>query len=130
MKIRIRGNSIRLRLGRSEVERLASKGSVDELTIFGSGEGDQLRYEIRAVEHETAVRASFDGGRIIVHVPADTIECWIGSDQVGIYAMQPTPQGVLAVLVEKDFACVDGDSGESQEDAFPNPMFSASSRTC
>lgn len=28
-------------------------------------------------------------------------------------------------FVEKHFLCIDGDSGESQEDAFPNPAFAA-----
>src|SRR5258707_9009973 len=93
MKLRIKGNSIRLRLGQSDVCRLAMNGAVEELTIFGSGEGQRLGYEIRAATDETVVRASFDGRRIIVHVPAEMINRWAGSDQVGIYAMQPTDQG-------------------------------------
>jgi hypothetical protein len=70
VKLRIRGNSIRLRLGRSEVQRLAIKGAIEELTVFGSGEGQRLHYEIRAASDETVVRASFEGGRIVVHVPS------------------------------------------------------------
>ena len=37
MKLRIRGNSIRLRLTQSEVRRLAEVGSVEEWTDFGGG---------------------------------------------------------------------------------------------
>jgi len=130
MKLRIKGNSIRLRLGRSEVYRLAMNGAVEEFTIFGSGRGQRLDYEIHAARNETVVRASFDGRRIVVHVPAEMIDGWAASDQVGIYAMQPTDHGELAVVIEKDFVCIDGDAAESQEDAFPNPAPGAGSRTC
>ena len=130
MKLRIRGNSIRLRLGQSEVYRLAMNGAVEELTIFGSDEGERLGYEIRAARDETVVRASFDGRRIVVHVPAEMIHRWAGSEQVGIYAMQPTDQGELAIVIEKDFVCIDGDPGESQEDAFANPALAAGTRSC
>src|SRR5260370_38476065 len=103
-------------------------GAGEELTIFGSDEGERLGYEIRATRDETVVRASFDGRRIIVHVPAEMINRWAGSDQVGIYAMQPTDQGELAIVIEKDFVCIDGDSGESQEHAFANPVLAADTR--
>ena len=130
MKLRIKGNSIRLRLGQSDVYRLAINGAVEEFTIFGGGRGRRLGYEIHATRDETVVRASFDGRRIVVHVPAEMITRWAGSDQVGIHAMQPTDQGELTVLIEKDFVCIDGDSGESQEDAFPNPALTAGTRRC
>ena len=130
MKLRIRGNSIRLRLGQSEVYRLATNGAVEELTIFGRGRGQRLGYEIRAAEDETVVGVSFDGRRIVVHVPAEMINRWAGSAQVGIYAMQATDRGELAVVIEKDFVCIDGDSGESQDDAFPNPALAAGTGSC
>jgi uncharacterized protein DUF7009 len=130
MKLRIRGNSIRLRVRQSDVHRLATNGAVEELTIFGSGEPDRLGYEIRATAAESAVRACFDGRRIVVHVPAEMIDRWASSDQVGLYQVQQTDDGDLAISIEKDFACIDGDSGESQEDTFPNPALAAGVRTC
>ena len=130
MKLRIKGNSIRLRLGQSEVNRLTMNGAVEESTIFGSGRGQRLAYEIRVAGDDTVVRASFDGRRIVVRVPDEMLTRWADSDQIGIYAMQPTDQGELAVVIEKDFVCIDGDSGESQEDAFPNPALTAGTRRC
>jgi uncharacterized protein DUF7009 len=130
MKLRIKGNSIRLRLRQSDVDRLAMNGAVEESTIFGSGRGQRLDYEIRVAGDDTVVRASFDGRRIVVRVPDEMLTRWADSDQIGIYAMQPTDQGELAVVIEKDFVCIDGDSGESQEDAFPNPALAAGTRRC
>jgi len=130
MKLRIKGNSIRLRLRQSDVDRLAMNGAVEESTIFGSGRGQRLDYEIRVAGDDTVVRASFDGRRIVVRVPDEMLTRWADSDQIGIYAMQPTDQGELAVVIEKDFVCIDGDSGESQEDAFPNPAVAAGTRSC
>lgn len=105
-------------------------GAVEESTIFGSGRGQRLDYEIRVAGDDTVVRASFDGRRIVVRVPDEMLTRWADSDQIGIYAMQPTDQGELAVVIEKDFVCIDGDSGESQEDAFPNPALTAGTRRC
>jgi hypothetical protein len=130
MKLRIKGNSIRLRLRQSDVDRLAMNGAVEESTTFGSGRGQRLDYEIRVAGDDTVVRASFDGRRIVVRVPDEMLTRWADSDQIGIYAMQPTDQGELAVVIEKDFVCIDGDSGESQEDAFPNPALTAGTRRC
>ena len=130
MKLRIKGNSIRLRLRQSDVDRLAMNGAVEESTTFGSGRGQRLDYEIRVAGDDTVVRASFDGRRIVVRVPDEMLTRWADSDQIGIYAMQPTDQGELAVVIEKDFVCIDGDSGESQEDAFPNPALAAGTRRC
>jgi hypothetical protein len=130
MKLRIKGNSIRLRLRQSDVDRLAMNGAVEESTTFGSGRGQRLDYEIRVAGDDTVVRANFDGRRIVVRVPDEMLTRWADSDQIGIYAMQPTDQGELAVVIEKDFVCIDGDSGESQEDAFPNPALAAGTRSC
>ena len=38
MKLRIRGNSARLRLTKTEVKHLAEKGLVEEKTDFGNGQ--------------------------------------------------------------------------------------------
>ena len=129
MKLRIKGNSIRLRLGRSEVGRLATEGILEEFTEFGPG-SQRFGYTVHATFHEPSVNARFVNGRLVVRVPAIQLHQWAHGDQVGIYAMQPTDRGELAIVIEKDFVCIDGDSGESQEDAFANPALAAGTRSC
>jgi hypothetical protein len=120
VKLRIRGNSIRLRLGRSEVQRLADEGRVEESTSFGPGQS--LVYAIESVAGAKATRARFDGGQLLVRVPRDTVVRWAGGNEVGMSAEQPTDAGdTLSILIEKDFECVDAPASEPQDDAFPNP---------
>lgn len=118
MKLRLQGNSLRLRLRQGEVRRLVEKGSVEERTEFKQF---GFVYALRVADAET-VSASFEANRIVVSVPRAVARQWAAGDQVGIEGSQPTPSGdVLRLLVEKDFECIDAPPGESQEDAFPNP---------
>ena len=118
MKLRLQGNSLRLRLRQGEVRRLVENGSVEERTEF---KPVGFVYALSVADAET-VSASFEANRIVVSVPRAVAREWATSDQVGIEASQRTPSGdVLRLLVEKDFECIDAPPGESQEDAFPNP---------
>ena len=119
MKLRIRGNSIRLRLGRSEVRRLAEERVVYEETDFGGGQ--RLGYALHADDVPAAV-ASFDDGVVRVRIPHEAARQLVESDQVGVEASQPLHDGAeLTIVVEKDFECMDAPAAEPQDDAFPNP---------
>jgi hypothetical protein len=119
MKLRIRGNSIRLRLTRSEVDVLAEKGLVEEATAFG---GARLTYALRTTTTTSALSASLLGTRIEVLVNADRARAWAKSDEVGLEAEQDVGESTpLRLLVEKDFACLTERPGEPNDDTFPNP---------
>jgi hypothetical protein len=119
VKLRMRGNSLRLRLGQSEVNRLTVEGMVEEVTMFGGGRG--LSYAVCAVEGLTAVGAALEGQRIVVRVPGDMARRWAESEEAGIEAVQKVGQGAeLKILLEKDFECLQPVK-ESQADAFANP---------
>ncbi|MDB5354732.1 MAG: hypothetical protein JWN24_1185 [Phycisphaerales bacterium] len=123
MKLRIRGNSIRLRLGQSEVRRLLVGGSVEESTAFGPSEQQRFGYSLCVSLDLPDVSASFADGRIIVRVPMTMVREWATTDQVSIDAIQPAgDDGQLRILIEKDFECIDAPRDESQEDAFPHPL--------
>ncbi len=122
MKMRIKGNALRLRLGQSEVERMITKGVVAESITFGGGGRQRLEYILCSTPDARAVTAVFDDGRVVVRVPSELVHLWGTTDQVGIDAAQTTPGGeVLNILIEKDFECLDAPVGESQEDAFRRP---------
>ena len=119
MKLRIRGNSIRLRLTQSEVRRLADDGMVEEWTDFGDGR--RFGYALRTDDVAAPV-VSFDGTTVLVRLPRNVVRRWADGDDVGIEASQPAGEGAsLKILVEKDFVCIDGPADENQDDAFPNP---------
>jgi hypothetical protein len=123
MKLRINGNSIRLRLGQSEVRRMFNEGIVEESTTFDISGRHRLEYILCTAPNLPAVTASFEDGRIIVRMPNALMRQWVETDQVGIESIQVgSDGGALMILIEKDFKCVDGANAESQEDAFPNPQ--------
>ena len=64
MKLRLQGNSVRLRLTRSEVERLRETGLVEESIEFGSGE--LLVYRLQSRREPGPVEATFRQGVITV----------------------------------------------------------------
>jgi hypothetical protein len=113
MKLRIQGNSLRLRLTRSEVARLQESGAVEETAHFGVGRSLTYRIEKRA---DGGISAGLTDGKITVHVPAATVEAWATSDEVGITARD----GVMSIAIEKDFRCLTRPN-EDEPDAYPHP---------
>jgi hypothetical protein len=114
MKLRLHGDSLRLRLSQSDVEALKKNGQVEEEILFASG-----RMLVYSVESGAAIGAQLDGSHIRVTLPSLTVAQWIGSDQVGIEGMS----GPLRVIVEKDFQCLHREGEEAADsDSFPNPL--------
>lgn len=121
MKLRIKGNSVRLRLLRSEVERLVADGSVTDAAAFGPAE--TLRYSVECDPKIDNVGATFDDRGIVVRLPLDLARRWASGDEVSIGYAQPTGAADrdLEILVEKDFVCKDRLDDPDNADAFPNP---------
>ena len=119
MKLRIKGNSIRLRLLRSEVERFAADGRISEDVRFGSG---RLRYSLVMSSEAGSVHAKFDNAEIAVIVPESKARDWANGNDVGVEVEQPIDNGeTLSILVEKDFVCLDRPDDPDRADSFPNP---------
>ena len=113
MKLRIRGNSLRLRLGKNEVAALRERGAVEDAITFAPGA--RLAYAL-ARRDVSAVVAKFDGERIVVEVPNALALEFCDTDRVGFDAVS----GDVRVLVEKDWQCV-APRGEDESDAYPHP---------
>jgi len=119
MKIRIKSNTVRYRLSKTEVAALAEKGMLEERTEFISG---TLVYAIRQAKAET-LSADLNQNSITLHVPEKALQQWANSGQVGMDFHMPLPNGnTLYLLLEKDFKCIDMDVKEDQADYFDNPQ--------
>jgi hypothetical protein len=116
MKLRIQGNSLRLRLTRNEVAQLHDCGRIESSIEFGPGH--TLAYALEGSPHAASVIASFDGRAIRVAVPTPLIMKWAEGDQVSIEG--PRQAGVR-VLIEKDFQCLHKPD-QRDPDAYPNPL--------
>ncbi|CAN5904930.1 hypothetical protein BH11MYX4_BH11MYX4_67680 [soil metagenome] len=122
MKLRIRGNTLRLRLSRTEVDELAARGEVHDGITFGPAAGERLGYSLVTSDDATAASAHLSSKGITVTLRRALALDWASSDAVGLDAQQAIGTGeALKILVEKDFACLKPREGEDDADAFPNP---------
>lgn len=127
MKLRIRDNSIRLRLTQTEVELLQREGFVSATTGFPGGR--DFGYSVESSPASVKPEASLSDSVIAVRLPESEVLAWASSSQVSMSGSQQLDDGnTLDILVEKDFACLAPRAGEDDSDAFPNP--SAGTDTC
>ena len=127
MKLRIKGNSVRLRLLRSEVERLCAAGVVSEEVRFGTATDQALKYSIAASDGVEEVTVQFSDNQILVLLPESVAMNWTGGGDVGIEAVIDVGNNTeLSVLIEKDFECVGRPDDPDKADTFPNPSAACS----
>lgn len=113
MKIRIKGNSLRYRLTRPEVERFGRDGYLEEVTDFGE---TQLIYALKVTAADE-LWANLVQNKITLFMPDFMRQQWIQTDTVGF----ENATGNFYLLVEKDFQCLDNTT-EDQSDNYPNPL--------
>lgn len=113
MKIRIKGNSLRYRLTKSDIAGLAETGYLQEQTNFP---GRSFVYLIKATDGD-ALAAEFVDNAITLFIPKPMVAELIHTDKVG-FDNKSSP---LYLLVEKDFTCLDNVE-EDQSDNYPNPL--------
>jgi hypothetical protein len=124
MKLRLKGspqNTLRLRLLRPEMERLATGDALEETMNFGPGAANTFTYTLSSnVSAETIhVRRHASGLNIIV--PQERVLLWAREDQIGIYETIGFSDGrTLELVLEKDFACINGSESENVG-TFQNP---------
>lgn len=119
MKIRIRGNSMRFRLTKTEVASFCANGHYTEKTDFGH---KTFTYRLMEKEGLNHLDAKYEGNTITMYLPAKERRHWGESNQVGFQHTLTLSSGEeLFLLLEKDFACLD-ETGEDQSDNYPNPL--------
>jgi len=113
MKIRIKGNSLRYRLTKSDIDYFSSNGYIEETIFFGT------RKLVYALQQSLVdeLTADFKDQKIVLYVPAAIMEEWTTTDRVGF----ENNNSSLYLLIEKDFKCLDN-VAEDQSDNYPNPL--------
>lgn len=113
MKIRIKGDSLRYRLTRSEVMHFAQEGYLEDTTDFGSS---RLTYSLQKVIGGS-LSAAFENNNITLYMPGWMLDEWTTTERVGF----ENNEDGLYLLIEKDFMCLDN-VAEDQSDNYPNPL--------
>ncbi len=118
MKIRILGNSIRLRLNKPEVKELCTHGKVTQKTHFKDA---VFYYAVELSSYHPSLTAEFDGIGIKLFLPETLASQWDKDDRVGFQATLKVKDGEeLSLLLEKDFTCL-VPRGEDESENYPNP---------
>ena len=121
MKLRIKENSMRFRVSRSEVARLLAADPLVETIQFAPEAGARFTYALQREASVKTLTVRYTENKVLVLLPADRADAWGATDQVGIAEdITLGEHGALTILIEKDFACLDR-SDEDNEDTFANP---------
>ena len=120
MKLRIKGNSLRLRITPSELERLLEDGRIQETIHFASHPEARLTYALEHTPLAERMVIRYMPGEVLVLVSSDAAGHWASGPDVGIYGEFTTRYGTVELAIEKDLACLDKSDAENA-DTFPNP---------
>jgi len=121
VKLRVRDNSIRLRLTQTEVELARTDGLVRG-TVPLAGNSN-FEYVLESSPATVKPEAHMSNNVLTVRIPETEILSWSDSDEVSISATQLLDGGnELSILVEKDFACLAPREGEDESDMYAHPL--------
>jgi hypothetical protein len=121
MKLRIKGNSLRLRVSRSELARFQSGERIEETIHFTGAPEAKLTYSLEFALQSAPVKVRYESNQVRVILSEVQAHIWGVEGEVGVYETLHVDSACsLDIIVEKDFACADGSDAENT-DAFPNP---------
>jgi hypothetical protein len=120
MKLRVQGNSLRLRISPSEMARLLDAGRIEETIVFGPEPDAKLTYALEHAASDQCLSIRYRLQEVTVLLSSAEARKWAAGEQVGISDEVSAGSARLSLLVEKDFACLDR-KGREKEDTFPNP---------
>ena len=118
MKLRIHGDSLRLRLNRSDVDQFRTSGVCAASLRFDSN--SQLTYTLETSSQLTVIEVRYFQDCIRILLPLDMAQEWAGSGRISLSLNR---SGGPSLLIEKDFQCLHRDETNPNDDAdaFPNP---------
>jgi hypothetical protein len=114
MKIRIKDDSVRIRLAQTEVTALVTDGETWSKCQFGKGE---LIYGLTASDTDD-ISCAFEGNRIITKVPKKLLTNWDTDQRLGF----DHKEDGLYILIEKDWQCLKPRVHEDETNLYLNPQ--------
>jgi len=120
MKLRITPDSLRLRVSQSDLARFIQSGRIEETIQFSADDSAKLTYAMELSEDQCDIAVRYQTQQITLLISNRVARHWERADRVGIYGTVKLRERELQLIVEKDFACLDG-SDKDNLDTFPNP---------
>lgn len=118
MKLRLKDNTVRVRINQSELRGLINSGWIESRTDFAPGQS--LIYRLLACEDDV-VSARMDACAIQIEIPRTRLLHWAATPDLSLSAENFWPGGSVQVLIEKDLGCAKPRPGEDPAEAFPAP---------
>jgi hypothetical protein len=106
MKLRLSGQSLRLRLTHPEVQRLAHEGRLEEQLLLPPGRA--LRYRLLAAPDVAALDVAFSGEAIEIRLPRAQALEWCRGEDASLCATVRAGEVSVKVAIEKDFDSFEG----------------------
>ncbi|MEM1328132.1 MAG: hypothetical protein AAGI23_19405 [Bacteroidota bacterium] len=108
MKLRCVTNSIRLRVRKSDLEKLTDTGKVAESIGFPGG--TSLEFML-SMSTSAVPDCTYQAHQVLVSIPTTVVQNWVNSNEVGLnYTFDLADGEQLNVLIEKDFPCNHSDA--------------------
>ena len=106
MKLRIQGNSLRLRLSEAELQQFGQTGRVAEDVVFGPQPNQTFHYLLMRSPDHAVVSATFLANTVAVYVPIAVADHWINSEHNALEGhLDNGLEEGLKILIEKDLDC-------------------------
>lgn len=102
MKLRFDKNSLRLRLKKSDIEKMREKNSIHEVIAFPNG---SFVYKLLFSTDSIEIKARIQDQSLEIVVPSDMALHWMNSDETGLYHTISFNSQQLDIIIEKDFPC-------------------------
>lgn len=119
MKLRIKGNTLRLRLTQAELDQLGQGETVREKIPFPQA---TLTYAVAADAALSSMSVQYQDHEVLVRLPEHQVREWVDTDLVGLEETLEVGEGKsLYLLLEKDFQCLHKRPNEDETDQFANP---------
>lgn len=122
MKLRLSGNTLRFRLGKSDVQQFLAHGRVSSVISFGRGRDQAFCYSVAQHAHgEPGVR--YRAGSITVYLSAEQVAQLQAEQQDGANFDVETGDGdAIRVSVERDYKCLHPRTYTDESDSFANTL--------
>lgn len=124
MKLRIRSNSVRVRLDQKDLAELLEHSRVLDALRVGPGSNHTFTYAVVIGSAPPGrPEVHYSSGLLVLTIDHGDAEEWAAGARVGFDHEQRVESGSVRVILEKDFACLDRPAEDAAEDAwaFPNP---------
>lgn len=122
MKLRINGNSIRIRVTQAEFQAFMDYGSVADILEIPE---QPISYALEKCG-EKEMNVSRLGDSIRVGLPDDKVREWRSEDCTGFTHIQNVGNKAIKIIVEKELKCPTPEDCKADPDAFPRPKNEAS----